>query len=32
MTNKIWYKMINMKYGEIYLTKYLGFQRNLHLF
>ena len=29
MTNKIWYEMVNMKYGEIYLTKYLGLQRNL---
>jgi hypothetical protein len=28
MTNKIWYEMVNMKYGEIYLTKYLGLQRN----
>lgn len=29
MTNKIWYEMTNIKYGEIYLTKYLGFQRTL---
>lgn len=29
MTNKIWYEMVNMKYGEIYLSKYLGLQRTL---
>ena len=29
MTNKIWYEMINIKYGEIYLTRYLGLQRTL---
>lgn len=29
MTNKIWYELVNMKYGEIYLSKYLGFQRTL---
>lgn len=29
MTNKIWYEMLNIKYGEIYLTKYLGLQRTL---
>lgn len=29
MTNKIWYEMIDVKYGEIYLTKYLAFQRTL---
>lgn len=29
MTNKIWYEMTNIKFGEIYLTKYLGFQRSL---
>lgn len=29
MTNKIWYEMVNMKYGEKYLTKYLGLQRTL---
>jgi len=29
MTNKIWYEMVNIKYGEIYLTKYLGLQRTL---
>lgn len=29
MTNKIWYEMVNMKYGEIYLSKYLGVQRTL---
>ena len=27
MTNKIWYEMTNIKYGEVYLTKYLGLQR-----
>ena len=32
MTNKIWYEMVNMKYGEIYLSKYLGRQRNLKKF
>ena len=29
MTNKIWYKLIDIKYGECYLTKYLALQRNL---
>ena len=29
MANKIWYEMVNMKYGEIYLSKYLGVQRTL---
>jgi hypothetical protein len=29
MTNKIWYEMVNIKYGEIYLSKYLGVQRTL---
>lgn len=29
MTNKIWYEMIDIKYGEIYLTKYLALQRTL---
>lgn len=29
MTNKIWYEMVNMKYGEKYLTFYLGLQRTL---
>jgi len=29
MTNKIWYEMVNMKYGEIYLSKYIGLQRTL---
>ncbi len=29
MANKIWYEMLDIKYGEIYLTKYLGLQRNL---
>lgn len=27
MTDKIWYEMVDIKYGEIYLTKYLGLQR-----
>lgn len=29
MTNKIWYEISNIKYGEIYLSKYLGLQRTL---
>ena len=29
MTDKIWYEMIDIKYGEIYLSKYLGVQRTL---
>lgn len=29
MANKIWYETVNMKYGEIYLSKYLGLQRTL---
>ncbi|MBU2922318.1 hypothetical protein KO504_13275 [Winogradskyella psychrotolerans] len=29
MTNKVWYELTNIKYGEIYLTKYLGLQRTL---
>lgn len=29
MADKIWYEMVNMKYGEIYLSKYLGVQRTL---
>ncbi|MEM8764814.1 MAG: hypothetical protein AAGD88_13430 [Bacteroidota bacterium] len=29
MTNKIWYELSNIKYGEIYLVKYLGLQRTL---
>jgi hypothetical protein len=29
MEHKIWYEMVDIKYGEIYLTKYLGFQRTL---
>lgn len=29
MTNKIWYKLVDLKYGECYLTKYLSLQRNL---
>jgi len=27
MTDKIWYEMVDIKYGEIYLTNYLGLQR-----
>ncbi len=29
MINKIWYEMVDMKYGETYLTMYLGLQRTL---
>jgi len=29
MNDKIWYEMVDMKYGEIYLTLYLGLQRTL---
>jgi len=29
MTDKIWYEMVDMKHGEIYLSKYLGLQRTL---
>jgi hypothetical protein len=29
MDKKIWYEMVDIKYGETYLTKYLGLQRNL---
>lgn len=29
MTNKIWYEMVDKKYGETYLTKYLSLQRTL---
>lgn len=29
MINKIWYELVNIKYGEIYLSKYLSFQRTL---
>ncbi|MDN6316890.1 MAG: hypothetical protein L0J59_05315 [Lactococcus lactis] len=29
MTNKIWYEMVDMKYGETYLTKYIGLQHRL---
>lgn len=29
MTDKIWYEMVDMKYGETYLTLYLGLQRTL---
>ncbi len=29
MREKIWYEMIDIKYGEIYLSKYLGLQRTL---
>lgn len=27
--NKVWYELANMKYGEVYLSKYLNFQRTL---
>jgi len=29
MTNKLWYKLVDLKYGECYLTKYIALQRNL---
>lgn len=29
MREKIWYEMVDIKYGEIYLSKYLGLQRTL---
>lgn len=29
MTNKIWYEMVDMKYGETYLSKYIGLQHSL---
>jgi hypothetical protein len=29
MTNKIWYEMVDKKYGETYLSKYLSLQRTL---
>lgn len=29
MTNKLWYKLVDLKYGECYLTKYIVLQRNL---
>jgi len=29
MTDKVWYELVNIKYGEVYLTKYLGLQRKL---
>lgn len=29
MNDKIWYEMVDRKYGEIYLTKYLSLQRSL---
>lgn len=29
MTDKIWYEMVNMKFGEIYLSKYLSLQQTL---
>ena len=29
MINKIWYELVDIKYGEIYLTKYLSFHRRL---
>ncbi|MFV1449648.1 hypothetical protein VBZ51_10895 [Maribacter sp. HS] len=29
MRNKIWYEMIQIKYGEVYLSLYLDFQKDL---
>jgi len=29
MRNQLWYELVNIKYGEVYLTKYLGLQRLL---
>lgn len=29
MTDKIWYEMVDMKYGETYLSKYIGLQHRL---
>jgi hypothetical protein len=29
MTNKIWYEMVDMKYGEMYLSNYIGLQHRL---
>lgn len=29
MTNMIWYEMVDMKYGETYLSKYIGLQHRL---
>ncbi len=29
MKNKIWYELVDIKFGEIYLTKYLSFHRKL---
>jgi hypothetical protein len=29
MTKRVWHEMIDIKYGEIYLSKYLGLQRTL---
>ena len=29
MTTKIWYEMVDMKYGEMYLSKYIGLQHRL---
>jgi len=29
MNDKIWFEMVDMKYGETYLTLYLGLQRTL---
>ena len=30
MREKIWYDMVDKKFGEIYLTKYLGLQYTLN--
>lgn len=27
--NKVWYELVNVKYGEVYLSKYLNFQRTM---
>lgn len=29
MTNKIWYELVDIKYGETYLSKYIGLQHRL---
>lgn len=29
MTKKIWYELVDMKYGELYLSKYIGVQHRL---
>lgn len=31
MTKKIWYELVDMKYGELYLSKYVGFQHRLKM-